>query len=59
MVILDSEVLDTVSKKIAEHIKYRKDAQRNSLQKEVLNSFPLFFSASLVKKHVDESVWKM
>ena len=50
MAILDFEVLDTISKKIIEHIKHQKDAQRNSLQKEVLNSSPLFFLAPLVKK---------
>ena len=50
MVILDLEVLDIVLKKIVENIKYQKDAQRNSVQKEVLNSSPSFFSASLVKK---------
>ena len=50
MVILDLEVLGTVLKEIVENVKYRKDAQRNSVQKEVLNSSPSFFSASLVKK---------
>ena len=50
MVILDLEVLDIVSKKNVEHIKHQKDAQRNSVQKEVLNSSPSFFSASLAKK---------
>ena len=50
MVILDFEVLDAVLMKIVEHIKHQKDAQRNSVQKEVLNSSPSFFSASLVKK---------
>ena len=50
MVILDLEVLDTSLKKIVEHLKYQKDAQRNSVQKEVLDSSPSFFSASLVKK---------
>ena len=50
MVILDLEVLDTVLKKIVGNIKHQKDAQRNSVQKEVLNSSPSFFSASLVKK---------
>ena len=50
MVILDLEVLDTILKKIIESIKYQKDAQRNSVQKEVLNSSPSFFSASLAKE---------
>ena len=50
MVILDLEVLDTNLKKIVENIKHQKDAQRNSVQKEVLNSSPSFFSASLVGK---------
>ena len=50
MVILDLEVLDTVLKEIVENIKHQKDAQRNSVQKEMLNSSPLLFSASLVKK---------
>ena len=49
--ILELEVLDAILKKIIEHIKYQKDAQRNSVQKEVLNSSPSFFSVSLVKKH--------
>ena len=44
MVILDLEVLDTVLMKIVQNIKYQKDAQRNSVQKEVLNSSPSFFS---------------
>ena len=43
MVILDLEVLDAISKKIVENVKHQKDAQRNSLQKEVLNSSPSFF----------------
>ena len=42
--------LGLISCKIVEHIKHQKDAQRNSVQKEVLNSSPSFFSASLVKK---------
>ena len=50
MEILDLEILDTVLKNIVEHIKHQKDAQRNSMQKEVLNSSPSFFSVSLVKK---------
>ena len=50
MVNLDLEFLDVVLKKIVEHIKHQKDAQRNSVQKEVLNSSPSFFSASLAKK---------
>ena len=49
MVILDFEVLGTILKKIDEHIKHQKGAQRNSVQKEVLNSSPSFFSVSLVK----------
>ena len=50
MVVLDLKVLVTLLMKIVENIKYQKDAQRNSVQKEVLNSSPSFFSASLVKK---------
>ena len=53
MLVLEAlalEVLDTFLKKIIEDIKYQKDAQRNSVQKEVLNSSPSFFSTSLVKK---------
>ena len=50
MVILDLEVLDINLKKIIENIKHQKEAQRNSVQKYVLNSSPSFFSASLVKK---------
>ncbi len=50
MAILDLEVLDTILKKIVENIKHQKDAQRNSVQKEVLNSSPSFFSTLLVKK---------
>ena len=50
MVILDLEVLDINLKKIIEIIKHQKDAQRNSVQKEVLNSSPSFFSTSLVAK---------
>ena len=48
--ILDLEFLDTILKKILENIKYQKDAQRNSVQKELLNSSPSFFSASFVKR---------
>ena len=48
--ILELDVLDTILRKILENIKYQKDAQRNSVQKEVLNSSPSFFSASLVKQ---------
>ena len=47
MVILDLEVS---FKEIVENMKCQKDAQRNSVQKEVLNSSPSFFSASLVAK---------
>ena len=50
MVVLDLKVLVTLLMKIVENVKYQKDAQRNSVQKEVLNSSPSFFSASLVKK---------
>ena len=50
MVILDLEVLEIFLQKISQHIKHQKDARRNSVQKEVLNSSPSFFSASLVKK---------
>ena len=50
MVILDLEVLDRILKKVVGNIKHQKDAQRNSVQKEVLNSSPSFFSASMVKK---------
>ena len=50
MVILDLEVLHTILRKVVENIWHQKDAQRNSVQKEVLNSSPSFFSASLVKK---------
>jgi len=50
MVILDLEVLGIISKKIVGNIQHQKDVQRNSVQKEVLNSSPSFFSASLVKK---------
>ena len=50
MAMLDLKVLEISSKKIVEQIKHQKDAQRNSVQKEVLNSSPSFFSASLAKK---------
>ena len=50
MVVLDLKVLVTLLMKIVENIKYQKDAQRNSVQKEVLNSSPSFFLASLAKK---------
>ena len=55
MVILDLEVLGIISKKIVGNIQHQKDVQRNSVQKEVLNSSPSFFSASLVKKNVDNN----
>ena len=54
MVILDLEVLDTISKNIVKDIKHQKDARRNSVQKDVLNSSPSFFSASLAKKMLIE-----
>ena len=50
MVILDFDVLDTFLRKIVENTEHQKDAQRNSVQKEVLNSSPSFFSASLAKQ---------
>ena len=50
MVILDLEVLGTISGNIVKNIKHQKDARRNSVQKDVLNSSPSFFSTSLVKK---------
>ena len=50
MVILDLEVLGTISRNIVKNIKHQKDARRNSVQKDVLNSSPSFFSTSLVKK---------
>ena len=43
MVILDLEVLDIGLKKIVENIKHLRDAQRNSVHKEVLNNSPSFF----------------
>ena len=54
MVVLDLKVLATILMKIVESIKYQKDAQRNSVQKEVLNSSPSFFSASLVKNTLEK-----
>ena len=50
MVILDLKFLDTILMTIVDNIEYQKDAQRNSVQKEVLNSSTSFFSASLAKK---------
>jgi len=50
MVIPDLEVLGIILEKNTKNKKHQKDAQRNSVQKEVLNSSPSFFSASLVKK---------
>ena len=50
MVILDLKFLDTILMTIVDNIEYQKDAQRNSVQKEVLNSSPSFFSSSLVEK---------
>ena len=50
MVISSLKVLEEISRKFVENIKHQKDAQRNSVQKEVLNSSPSFFSTSLVKK---------
>ena len=40
MAILDLEVLGTILKNIVEHIEHQKDARRNSVQKEVLDSSP-------------------
>ena len=54
MVILDFEVLDTFLKKIVENTSHQKDAQRNSVQKEVLNNSPAFFSTSLVKNTLEK-----
>ena len=45
MAILDLEVLDTVLNNMVEDIKHQKDAQRNSVQKEVLKSSSSFSSA--------------
>ena len=39
-----------VFEKIVENSKHQKDAQRNSAQKDVLNSSPSFFSDLFVKK---------
>ena len=50
MVILDLEVPGTILKRAVKNIKHQKDAQRNSGQKDMLNSSPSFFSASLVAK---------
>ena len=50
MVIPSLEVLEAISKFFFGNIKHQKDAQRNSMQKDVLNSSPSFFSASLVNK---------
>ena len=50
MVIPSLEVLEAVSKNFIENINHQKDAQRNSVQKDVLNSSPSFFSLSLVNK---------
>ena len=50
MVIPSLEVLEAISKNFVENINHQKDAQRNSVQKDVLSSSPSFFSASLVNK---------
>ena len=50
MVILDLEVLGTNSKNIVKRIKHQKDARRNSVQKDMLNSSPSFSLASFMKK---------
>ena len=50
MVIPSLEILEAISKNFFESINHQKDAQRNPVQKDVLNSSPSFFSASLVKK---------
>ena len=50
MVIPSLKVLEAISRKFVENNNHQKDAQRNSVQKDVLNSPPSFFSASLVKK---------
>ena len=55
MVILDLEVLSTISKHISKNLNHQKDARRNSVKKDVLNSSPSFFSASLVKKTLMET----
>ena len=49
VVILDLKVFGKVFKKIVRNIKHQKDAQRISLQKEVLNSSPSCFSGLFVK----------
>ena len=53
-IILELEVLDAILKNIIENIKYQKDAQRNSVQKEVLNSSPSFFLGLIGEKNVDK-----
>ena len=50
MVIRALEVLEAISKILVDNINHQKDAQRHSMQKDVLNSPTSFFSASLVKK---------
>ena len=52
MEIPSLEVLEAISKNFVEKINHQKDAQRNSVQKDVLSSSPSFFSASLVKKRL-------
>ena len=50
MVISSLKVLEAFSWNFVENNNHQKDAQQNSVQKDVLNSPPSFFSASLVKK---------
>ena len=50
MVIPSLKVLETISTNVVENNNHQKDAQQNFVQKDVLNSSPSFFSASLVKK---------
>ena len=48
-------ILDVALKNIAEHTKHQKDAQRNSAQKEVLNSSLLFFQSLIGEQNVDKN----
>ena len=50
MVIPSLEVLEAISQNFVENINHQKDAQRNSIQKDVLNSTPSFFQSFVVNK---------
>ena len=55
MVIPSLKVLEAFSWNFVSNNNHQKDAQQNSVQKDVLNSPPIIFLSIIVEENVDEN----